>query len=140
MTTNDPALRQIIEAALARHPGPVADASLQLWRKLAPDLISIIGELGFDTLFARSVRLAQLEHAWIRQAGDALHGNDLFAQLQQSLQAQDAAQSSQASLLLFAIFFDLLTSLIGESLTNHLVRSAWRHEDPKLRGNNLNEE
>ena len=100
MTTTGPPLHRLIEAALARHPDPVADASPQLWRKLARELILVIGEIGFDTLYARSVRLARVRHPWIRQDVGALPTNDLFAQLQQSLQAQDDAQGKQASIAL----------------------------------------
>ena len=140
MTTTDPPLRQIIEAALARHPGPVADAALQLWRKLAPELITIIGELGFDALYARSIRLARLRHPWIKQDASTLSGDDVFAPLQQSLQAQDQAQAGLASLALFTNFFDTLALLIGEALTKHLLHSAWGKEASDLRGNNLNDE
>ena len=140
MTKSDPPLRQIIEAALARHPGPVADTALHLWRKLAPELITIIGELGFDALYARSIRLARLRHPWIRQDASTLSGDDVFAPLQQSLQAQDQAQAGLASLALFTHFFDALASLIGEALTKHLLRSAWGQETPDLRGKNFNDD
>ena len=140
MTTTDPPLRQIIEAALARHPGTAADATLQLWRKLAPELISIVGDLGFAALYSRSIRLARLQHPWIRQDVVALKSDDIFVPLQQSLQAQDAAQAAQASLALFMIFFDKLASLIGEALTKHLLRSVWGQETPDLRGKNFNDD
>ena len=140
MTTTDPPLRQIIEAALARHPGEMADATTQLWRKLAPELITIIGELGFNALYSRSIRLARLRHPWIRQDASTLSGDDVFAPLQQSLQAQDAAQAAQASLALFMIFFDTLALLIGEALTKHLLRSVWGQETPDLRGKNFNDD
>ena len=131
MTTTDPPLRQIIEDALARHAGPATDSALRLWRKLAPELTSIIGELGFDALYSRSIRLARLRHPWIRQDASTLSGDDVFAPLQQSLQAQDAAQAAQASLDLFMIFFDKLASLIGEALTKHLLRSVLSQETPR---------
>ena len=140
MSTTDPPLRQIVEDALARHPGPATDSALRLWRKLAPELITIIGELGFDALYARSIRLARLRHPWIRQDASMLSGDDVFAPLQQSLQAQDQAQAGLASLALFMIFFDKLASLIGEALTKHLLRSAWSQETSDIRGENFNDE
>ena len=140
MTTTDLSLRQIIEAALARPAGPVADATLQLWRKLAPELITIIGELGFDALYARSIRLARLRHPWIKQDASTLSGDDVFAPLQQSLQAQDATQAGLASLALFTIFFDTLALLIGEALTKHLLHSAWGKETSDIPGKNFNDD
>ena len=140
MTTTDPPLRQIIEDALARHAVPATDSALRLWRKLAPELITIIGELGFDALYARSIRLARLRHPWIRQDAGTLSGDDVFAPLQQSLQAQDQAQAGLASLALFTNFFDTLALLIGEALTKHLLHSAWGQETSDIRGNNFNAE
>ncbi len=137
----EPTLRQLIEAAaLAPHGGPVAEHTPRLWRTLAPELISIIGERGFDALYSRCVRLARREHPWLRQDGGAAPaGGDIFTPLEQSLQAQDTAPAAQASLTLFIIFFDTLTALIGEALTTHLLRSAWSPKRSDPQGNNFND-
>ena len=137
MTTTDPPLRQIIEAELARHPGRVADTALELWRKLAPELITIIGEIGFVALYSRSISLARVQYPWIMKEGAALTSNELFAKLQQCLQAKDAMQGAQASLLLFTIFLDTLAVLIGESLTKHLLFSAWNRQPSDTQGTNF---
>ena len=139
MTTTDPTLLEIIEAALALHPGPAADTALHLWRKLAPELITIIGDLGFDALYARSIRLARLRHPWIRQDASTRCSDDVFAPLQQSFQAQDAVQASLASLALLTIFFDSLALLIGEALTKHLLCLAWGQQTSDLQGKNFND-
>ena len=140
MTTTNPPFRQIIKDALPQHPGPMADATLHLWRKLAPELISIIGELGFVALYSRSIKLAQVQHPWIIQEGAALTSKELFAKLQQCLHAKDAMQAAQAILLLFTIFLDTLALLIGEALTKHLLFSAWSRQPSDLPGTNFHEE
>ena len=140
MTATDGPFRQIIETALTRHPGSMADATLHLWRKLAPDLISIIGELGFVALYSRSISLAQVQHPWIMREGAALTSKELFAKLQQCLQAKDAMQAAQASLLLFTIFLDTLALLIGEALTEHLLFSAWSRQPSDIQGTNFHDE
>ena len=137
MKTIDQLLHQISEAALARQPGTVADAITHLWRKLAPELIPIIGERGFETLYSRSVRLACVQYPWMKQGGEELPDNNDFSQLRQCLQTQDDAQASQASMALFTIFFDTLASLIGEALTKHLLRSAWGQETSEIRRENF---
>jgi DNA-binding FadR family transcriptional regulator len=140
MAANAPTLDGLIEAALAGHGGPVADATVQLWRRLAPELIGIIGELGFATLYARSIRLTRLRYAWIRQ-DSGLHSTfDFFQQLQQCLQAQDEAQARQASLLLFTHFLNTLASLIGEALAEHLLRSAWQRQASDTDGKQANDQ
>ena len=137
MKTTDQLLYQISEAALARHPGAVVDATIHLWRKLAPELIPIIGERGFETLYSRSIRLACAQYPWMKQGGEELPDNNDFSQLRQCLQTQDDAQASQASMALFTIFFDTLASLIGEALTKHLLRSAWGQETSEIRKENF---
>jgi DNA-binding GntR family transcriptional regulator len=117
--------RQIIEAALARHPEAVVLVTICLWQRLAPELVSIIGEGGFKPLYARSVRLSCAQYPWLAPAAAAAPGEERFAPLQALLQAQDLTQALQGSAALFNIFLDLLASLIGEVLTTHLLSSAW---------------
>lgn len=125
MQTTVHSRRQIIEAALARHPEAVVQASIRLWERLVPELVSIIGEGGFKPLYARSVRLACAQYPWLAPAAAAAPGEARFAQFQALLQAQDQTQALQGSVALFNIFLDLLASLIGEVLTTHLLSSAW---------------
>ena len=120
--------RQLVEAALALRADPAPDDAIALWRALAPELNSIIGERGFKTLLLRCVRLTRLAHPWLRPDSAAAPDCDVFTQLEESLAAQDASQAAQASMALFMFFFDILTSLIGEPLTKHLLRKAWSDE------------
>lgn len=115
----------MIDTALARHPEAVAEATVRLWERLAPELISIIGEAGFKPLYSRSLRLACVQYPWMAPGSIVPAGKGSFAELQAHLQAQDLTQASHASNALFNIFLDLLASLIGEVLTTHLLHSAW---------------
>ena len=128
MPTNVQSRRQVIEAALARHPEAVVQASIHLWQRLAPELVFIIGEGGFRPLYARSVRLACVQYPWLAPAAAAAPGEARFAPLEALLQAQDLTQALQGSAALFNIFLDLLASLIGEVLTTHLLSAAWCQE------------
>ena len=124
--------RQLIEAALRQQPGAVVPTTIRLWQQLAPELISIIGEGGFSPLYSRSVRLAGVQHPWLPKIGMTSAVDLEFRELQASLQAQDADQAGQGSMALFNIFLDLLGSLIGETLTTHLLHSAWSKEMSEL--------
>lgn len=117
--------RQLIQATLARHPEAVVQASILLWERLTPELVSIIGEGGFRPLYTRSVRLSCAHYPWLAPAAALAPGEARFAALQALLEAQDQAQALQGSAALFNIFLDLLASLIGEVLTTHLLSSAW---------------
>lgn len=128
METTENSRRQLIASALAQHPETVAQTTVLLWRKLAPELISIIGEGGFKPLYARSIRLASRQYPWMAHDVKKPAGQESFAELQACLQGQDGAQARLASLALFTIFLDVLASLIGEELTTHLLHSAWSKE------------
>jgi hypothetical protein len=125
METTDRPRRQLMQAALMGHPQAVVQNTIGLWERLAPELISIIGEGGFNPLYARSVRLACVQYPWLAQEARAFAGNkERFAALHERLQAQDITQAGLASMALLNIFLDVLASLIGEGLTTHLLRLA----------------
>jgi hypothetical protein len=123
METTERPWRQIMEAALMRHPQAVVHNTIRLWKQLAPKLISIIGERGFNPLYARSVRLACIQYLWLAQETTTFaDSNERFSALQERLQAQDIMRAGLASMALFNIFLNELASLIGEGLTTHLLR------------------
>ncbi len=128
METTENSRRQLIASALTQHPDAVVQTTVRLWRQLAPELISIIGEGGFKPLYARSIRLASRQYPWMAHDATKAAGQDGFAELQACLQGQDASQANLASLALFTVFLDVLASLIGEELTTHLLHSAWSKE------------
>lgn len=126
METTEPTREQLIEAALVNHPEKVANATLHLWQELAPPLISIIGEGGFNPLYTRSLRLVSRRYPWMMPELTKSVLQERFIDLQTCLQQQDATQARLGSLALFTIFLDVLDSLIGEELTSYLLHSAWR--------------
>ena len=118
----------VLEAALAGPVDTVVPTTIGLWEHFAVELNSIIGEGGFNPLYARSVRLASKQYAWLMPCAAKPAAGERFAELGACLQDQDSADAHQASLDLFAIFLDVLASLIGEELTNHLLHSAWSNK------------
>jgi hypothetical protein len=127
-----PGRRQLIQAALARRPEAVAEATIELWELLAPTLITIIGEGGFKPLYCRSVRLASKRFPWLSPDAVILSHWDGFSELQSRLSERPDAEATLASEALFNFFFDLLASLIGEDLATHFLRRAWPPGDSEL--------
>ena len=128
METNKNLWQEVLEAALAGNPDAVVSTTIRRWEQLAPELISIIGEGGFKPLYARSLRLASKQHEWLQPCAEKPAAGVRFTELAACLQAQDTVGAQQASLDLFAIFLDVLASLIGEDLTTHLLHSAWSNK------------
>jgi len=128
METSDLLRHRIIESLMARHTEKVADAAVHLWQQMATEVISIVGEGGFNSLYARSVFLSQTTFPWLAAGSLSSLPDCRFAELKTSLEAQTPAQASEANSLLLVNFTDILASLIGEKLTTIILRSAWGND------------
>lgn len=113
---------------MARHPEKVADAAIDLWEKMAVQIISIVGEGGFNSLYARSVFLTQSSFPWLAASALSLQADTRFAELKNSLEGQAPVDANEASNRLLCTFTDILAALIGEAVTSSILRSAWSDE------------
>lgn len=109
---------------MAQPTEKAADAAIKLWEQMAVQIISIVGEDGFDSLYARSIFLNQATFPWLA-ANPLPKAEQRFAELKASLKGQAPAQASEANSLLLITFTDILASLIGESLTTRILHLAW---------------
>lgn len=117
--------QQIINSLLAESTGKVADAAIYAWERLATQIISIVGEDGFNSLYARSLFLSQSKFPWLAASQFPPQIDHRFAGLKASLEGQAPAQASEANRLLLITFTDILASLIGEQLTTRILSLAW---------------
>lgn len=125
METIDLPRHQLIKSLMAQPTEKVADAAIKVWEQMATQIISIVGEDGFNALYARSLFLAQSTFPWLATGPVAPQSDNRFAGLKTSLEAQNSAQASEATTLLLITFTDILSSLMGETLTTHILRLAW---------------
>lgn len=100
------------------------ELSLRLWERLAAELISIIGESGFQSLYSRSVRLTSARFPWLALSR-ASETDAPFAGLTASLDKQNLTDASEASIALLVTFIDTLSVLIGDGVTNGVLHAAW---------------
>jgi len=123
---------QRIEAALARLVAPgsdadaasVAAAGCSIWRRITEILSPIIGGLGVAALYKRSLHLTRVAHPWLPGPHDDPGGLDNLDVLQRALASQTASIAAAANTALLVNFHDLLSSLIGPSLTERLLGSV----------------
>ncbi len=115
---------QIIKARMAPHTEKVADAAILLWEQMATKIILIVGEGGFNAIYARSVYLAQPTFPWLA-ASARPPADHRFVELKINFADQTPAEVSAANCLLLITFTNILASLIGENLTASILRSAW---------------
>ena len=124
MAMTDQQRHQMIERAVSRLSQTHADASIVLWRRLAEELAVIIGERGFSSLYARSLNQAALQYPWLAPHPPKA-SPDAFTLLASSLKARAPEDAQAASGTMLNIFIDTLIILIGELVTNSILRTAW---------------
>ena len=106
-------------------PDQIATLAVLKWRTLDNALSPIIGHGGVAALFKRSVSLTRPTHAWLASLQDGADQPHNFAALQSALCQQTSSEAAAAAGALLQKFVDLLSHLIGESLTERLLRSVW---------------
>ena len=116
---------QLIKNLLATSPENVVDAAIYLWEQLATQIIIIIGEDGFNSLYARSLFLSQARFPWLTVSHCPPQSEHRFAELKTNLEGQSSAQAGEATGLLLITFTDILASLIGDQLTTLILGVAW---------------
>lgn len=96
-----------------------------LWLEIETALAPILGQQGVAALFKRSLYLTGAAHPWLtgrhegaQPAVDLLTFKALLAQ-------QTSAEAAAGASALLQQFHDLLSSLVGPSLTERLLRSVW---------------
>ncbi len=103
---------------------------IKLWEGLATELTSIIGHGGFRTLFARSVTLANVKFPWLEDFRFPLQGESPFFHFKACLAGRDIAEMREANALIVSAFIETLSSLVGKTLTNNILRPAWEQRRP----------
>lgn len=125
MEIHDSQRHQIIKNLISPLSKSVVDDAIRLWERLGVELILIIGEDGFDALFARALYLNSAAFPWRVADLPSSQADSRFAELKRNLKEQTPAQASETNSLLLVTFTNILASLIGEQLTTHILRLAW---------------
>jgi hypothetical protein len=125
MATANEQRRQMIRRAVVQRPEAFIDVTICLWQRLASELCPIIGEGGFQSLYARSLHVTSALYPWITDTHPQQQTDFRFNDLIINLKARDVKEASEASIALLSTFIDILAGLIGELLTNGLLQAAW---------------
>ena len=108
----------------------VAEATLNIWQQMATRLIPVIGERGVEVLFSRSLHLTTRTFPRLEIAAD--HGDKaaLIANVKAQLASSGSNDAIEASCALLGTFTELLSTLIGASLTERLLGPVWTLPSP----------
>lgn len=122
-----------IEAALTNPQDPhapgrsaaeIADTAVLTWHAVHATLTPVIGARGVHALYRRTLYVTRDDHPWLDRARVAAEPDD-FTDLRTALAQQTSAVAADGHSALLRHFLELLKSLIGESLTERLLRSVW---------------
>jgi hypothetical protein len=140
METSQLLRHQTIKSLLAQHTEQGEDVVTTLWEPLATQVISIIGEGGFNSLQARTLFLSRNTYPWLEPNPQPLTADNRFADLKRRFKGQTPEQVSEVNGLLLITFTDILASLIGEPLINRILMLAWRNDIPLKTDKEFNNE
>lgn len=108
----------------------IAEATIEIWHQVADQLIPVIGAGGFDVLFNRSLHLTCTAFPWLTILGDKRDRTALLANIKARLAGGETNHAIEASYTLLVTFTELLSTLIGESLTQRLLNPVWALPSP----------
>ncbi len=115
----------MIKGAVLQPPDALAKVSIALWESLASELIAIIGEGGFQSLYSRSIYLVKPAYPWLALKLSSPQTGSRFAGLHMSFEGRNITEIGEANIALLICFTDILSGLIGEILTTSILRAAW---------------
>jgi hypothetical protein len=140
METSDLPRHLLIKSLMAKQTEKVADAAIILWEQLAIQVVSIVGEDGFNALYVRSIFLSRSTFPGLPAIPLPPQKGHRFAELKISFEGQSPVQVREANSLLLITLTDILASLIGEQLINRILRLAWGAEIPNETGKEFKNE
>ncbi|MBV6749497.1 hypothetical protein KV580_04265 [Pseudomonas chlororaphis] len=88
-------------------------------------LTAIIGQQGVAALYRRSLHLSTSTHPRLAGAYDSVQGSMDLTALSSVLAEQSEADALFFGEVLLTTYYELLTTLIGPSLTARLLSSVW---------------
>lgn len=104
----------------------VADAASATWSNINGALSPIIGQHGVAALFKRSLHLQQINYPPLMAVRNSnILPGELTAELHTFLAQQTNANAWLINSAILNIFYELLTNLIGNSLTHQLLHSLF---------------
>lgn len=99
-TRNSPRYRIIKNVMTLQREAGAVDTAIRLWQQMADQIISMVGENGFNSLYARSVLIARDQLPGLAAASHLPQAESLFAELKNSLKGKTLAQINEANYLL----------------------------------------
>ncbi|MEB0029685.1 hypothetical protein QN372_02890 [Undibacterium sp. RTI2.1] len=124
MNSNDLLRHELIKKYMNLHAEKTVGSMIVLWERMATEIVSLVGEGGFNSLFERCISLTQIKFPWLILSSSSWQSTYQFAELRLRFEEQMVVQSHAANNQLLIAFTDLLASLIGEQITVVILHTA----------------
>jgi hypothetical protein len=118
---------ELIKNYVALYAEKNADGLILLWERMAIEIVALVGEGGFNSLYERCISLTQPTFPWLVVSPSLPQNDHRFAELRLRFEEQAIAQANAANHQLLITFTDLLASLIGEQITVVILHTAMGH-------------
>ena len=103
----------------------VAATVASILRSIDQALAPIVGQRGMAALYKRSVHLSRQIHPWLSIAAEGADASMDIEALAAALATRTSVDAAAVGTELLASLRGLLSTLIGESLTERLLRPVW---------------
>ena len=128
---------ELIKNYVALYDEKDAGGLIMLWERMSIEIVALVGEGGFNSLYERCISLTQIAFPWL-VVSPSLHKIDhRFAELRLRFEEQSIVQINAANNQLLIKFTDLLASLIGEQITVVILHTAMGNS--KIDNNSIKE-
>lgn len=106
------------------------DRAFDRWQRLMNETVSLLGQLGFDLIYQKSLSLThhQLPTMGLDYLGKA--DQSTLSELRAALAKRPSTDGCEVIQTLLLNFTAVLAILIGESLTERLLQAAWGEQPP----------
>lgn len=105
----------------------IATAVLSTWADIKQAIAPVIGARGVAALYERSLYLTRSQHSWMVPVQEGVEMEMALPALETLLMQQDSATAAAGGAAHLQTFYEVLSSLIGPSLTDSLLRSIWEN-------------
>ena len=103
----------------------VTAAAIRVHEKLFRSLAPVIGDAGYEALFARTLALTRRSHAGLEAVAPDVSAPVVFGQLRPGPGGASPEELTALVTTLLDTFIGLLSNLIGKRLAWRLVAHAW---------------
>ena len=103
----------------------IASSVVLTWAEIKQAIAPVIGARGVAALYERSLFLTRGQHPWMVPVPDGVEMEMSLPALEAILIQQDSATAVAGGVAHLQTFHEVLSSLIGPSLSDSLLRSIW---------------